>query len=377
MNRNLVHPLVEKQMRVIENVQIDELPKGMRKQMKEIAKHCNACQMKQARPRRFLFSIRDRIVGEFDHVIQVDVVNLIDGSVLHSIDVGKGFQNGFLSNKMDSITAWKMLRRCWIDAYAGAPDYIHADAGNNFNSDYFKSKGEEMGSVVKIAPAAGHERIGIVERSHAYLRKLYEKLRIDKARMPREDRLSMSFRAINDVPSSNTGISPTTLFFGVYPKLPGGGHRGYMDKRVQIIRQYSELVIKMKARKMVRDSARLRNTTSMKEMEKIKRLRPGNPVYVEREKRRWTKYTLVRVMGNIVDVISPSGKISTLSINVVPPYYEHQQQANQEKEKSVNEMKTNPCFKKSDEFHMVRRFRARQITSRDMSKVFAGFSCDK
>ena len=165
--------------------------------------------------------------------------------------------------------------------------------------------------------------------------------------------------------------------FGVYPKLLGGGHRGDIAKRAQIIRQCTELVIKMKERKLLRDSSRLRNTKTIKQMEKVKPLPPGHPVFVERGKNRWKRYTLVRIMGKNVDVILPSGKMSTFSINIVHPYNETQQQAHEEKTESVNEAKTNPCSKKNDEFHMGTRSRARQITSRVMSKVLAGFSCDK
>ncbi len=153
-------------MKVIEIARIGDLPPGIRKEQKETVQHCRTRQLKRAKPRRFLFSVRDPTVGDFNHVLQIDGVNLVHGNVLHVTDVGTGFQNGSFINKMDAETAWKMLRRRWINAYTGAPDYIHTDAESNFNSEVFKKNANAMCTIVKIAPTEGHDRIGVVERSH-------------------------------------------------------------------------------------------------------------------------------------------------------------------------------------------------------------------
>lgn len=51
-----------------------------------------------------LFSIKDPIVSDFNRMLQVDVVTLMGGNVLHIIDVGTGFQNGCFSQNMDVQT---------------------------------------------------------------------------------------------------------------------------------------------------------------------------------------------------------------------------------------------------------------------------------
>lgn len=60
-----------------------------------------------------------------------------------------------------------------------------------------------MGSNVRIAPIEGHDRIGLIERSHVYLKRVYDKLKIDLPTLSRDYRLSMSFRTMNDVPNSD------------------------------------------------------------------------------------------------------------------------------------------------------------------------------
>lgn len=93
-----------------------------------------------------------------------------------------------------------------------------------------------MGSMVRIAPTEGHGRIGLVERTHAFLKAVYDKFRIDLCALSGEERLSMAFRAVNEVPNSTTGILTTTLVFGVFPKLPGADNRVEMAQRAHIIR---------------------------------------------------------------------------------------------------------------------------------------------
>lgn len=81
---------------------------------------------------------------------------------------------------------------------------------------------------------------------------IYEKLRLDLPSISKEDRLSLIFCAINDSPSSDTRISPTTLVFRNYPKIPGAGDRRSMAKRANIIRGAPKLVTMMKSRRVIR-----------------------------------------------------------------------------------------------------------------------------
>lgn len=76
MHRNLGHPFVEKRMKVIEQADIPDLPDSTRKQLTKLVKHCKAFQLGRAKPRRFLFSIKDSCTGEFNNVIEVDMMKL-------------------------------------------------------------------------------------------------------------------------------------------------------------------------------------------------------------------------------------------------------------------------------------------------------------
>jgi len=62
-----------------------------------------------------------------------------------------------------------MLRLCWIKVYAGAPDYIHTDAGTHFNSELFKKNANDLGTLVKIAPTEGHDANQVWKKLNIYM----------------------------------------------------------------------------------------------------------------------------------------------------------------------------------------------------------------
>lgn len=275
MHRNLGHPSVETQMKVIESAEVDDLPDGSRAQLQRIADHCRPCQLMQFKPRRFLFSIKDGCTGEFNHILQMDAVKLSAGYVLHIICRGTGFQQGSFLSAMTAVEAWKTIRRIWINIYAAAPDYIQTDAGTNFTGADFKNAAGSMGIIIKTVPVEAHDRVGQIERSHAVLRAVFDKISLDLPKLSKHDRLSLSFRAIKDAPHLTTGVSPTAKVFGVFPKIPGARHRGSMAERAKVIRECTQIVIKMNARRKLRESTKLRHTPSIAEIEKLRAIEPG------------------------------------------------------------------------------------------------------
>lgn len=102
MHRNLGHPSVDKHMKVIEMAKIDDLPRETRKKIEELVRYCKACQYAKAKPRRFLFSLKDPCSGEFNNVIELDVMKLSDGYVLHVLCTGTLFQQGCFVRKMSA-----------------------------------------------------------------------------------------------------------------------------------------------------------------------------------------------------------------------------------------------------------------------------------
>lgn len=212
------------------------------------------------------------------------------------------------------------LKRYWINVHGGALDYLMIDTSSNFITEEMKDAASRMGITVKSVPTEAHNRIGKVERSQSVLRSIYEKLKIYFPCLHREERLSLTFRAANDAPSSESGTSPTMLVFSVLPKLPGAGHRGAIAERANIIREFTRKDIQMNAKRVVRDSIRSRNKISRKDIEEVKRTVPGSRVLVYREDKILLPYAFVRVRESEVHDILRSGTMSSFAINMVRPY---------------------------------------------------------
>lgn len=107
--KNIGPPALEKQTRLLESAKLDDLPDYTRQQLLHTVKHCHACRLQREKPQRFLFSIKDAIVGNFNCVLQIYVIILIDSNVLYILNVGTGFQNGCFLENMNLQSTWKML----------------------------------------------------------------------------------------------------------------------------------------------------------------------------------------------------------------------------------------------------------------------------
>lgn len=208
----------------------------------------------------------------------------MDGSVLHILDVGSGFQNGCFIRNIDAGITWRMMSRHWVDLYAGDPDYIHSEAGTNFASSTVKKSVAILGTIVRTAPTEAHDRNGLMEKSHAYFCTVYDEPRIDRPNIRKEDRPSVSFRANNDTSPSDTGIGPTTLVYVVYPKIPRAHDRGCMIERANIIRQCTTLATKMTHFHMLKGFMKIKHTPKMGELNEVRQLSPGHEVLVYRMK---------------------------------------------------------------------------------------------
>lgn len=90
-----------------------------------------------------------------------------------------------------------------------------------------------------------------------------------------------------------------------------------MAERAKITRECSELVKQIGARRVIRESTRLRNIPSLIYREDGRTARPGSTVLVYREDVGWIPYSLVGVDGNEVHVVLLSSWISSFSINMV------------------------------------------------------------
>lgn len=148
MHRNLGDITFNKRMAFIENTKLDDVPQNKRQQLKDIIGRCKTCQLLRAKPHQFLFSIKDDVTAEFNHVLQVDIMHLSDGNVLHILCTGTGFQQGQFVTNMSATEAWKVLTRIWINTYSGAANKIETDSGSNFTATELMEAAKSSGICI-------------------------------------------------------------------------------------------------------------------------------------------------------------------------------------------------------------------------------------
>lgn len=96
-------------------------------------------------------------------------------------------------------------------------------------------------SGIKLQPSGveSHNSLGVGERYHFFLRRIFNKVKTDTPKMSGKQALSLS---INDTPGPDD-LVPTLLFVGVMPRLPIKPHN------------LPDQVIRMKAMKQARYEA--------------------------------------------------------------------------------------------------------------------------
>lgn len=89
------------------------------------------------------------------------------------------------------------------------------------------------------------------------MRTVYGKICIDIPDILNEERFSLSFRAINDLPSSKIGIFPTTVMYGIFPKRPGSGKRGSMLARTHVVWYCKDIFTEMKVQHNLKEAKKI------------------------------------------------------------------------------------------------------------------------
>ena len=105
----------------------------------------------------------------------------------------------------------------------------------------------------------------------------------------------------------------------------------------------------MKSRRILRDSMKLKNSVNDEEIEKVRRLQTGSQVMVFREKEGWKLYPLAKVDGNNVNVILPSGLVSSFAIHNVRAFNENNKEKcaeSETKSPTMNSLNSEQCAEK-------------------------------
>ena len=319
LHRRFGHPSVRRLHQVLERSGHDvEL-----QAIEYLTKYCEHCQKHAKSPGRFSFTIKDDI--DFNCNVIVDILYIEGKPVLHIVDESTRFQAGRWLENISAKHVWDQLRSCWIDTYLGPPDLITTDAGKQFTSREFKQYAANMGTIIKTVPVEAHHSIGLVERYHGPLRRVFTIITTEIPGINPEMALQMAFKALNDTAGPN-GLVPTLLVFGAYPRMTDmDAPSPTITQRAVAIRKAMEEIRRSVASRQINDAINTRNgpSTSI-----IHNLPLNSPVLVFREGNTgqsgtWTgPFKLLSLQRESVTVELPNGPTIFRSTSVKPYHHD-------------------------------------------------------
>ena len=205
---------------------------------------------------------------------------------------------------------------------------VTADAGKQFMARKFKQYAANMGIIVKNAPVEAHHSIGMVERYHGPLRRVYSIIITEIPGIEADLALQMSFKAINDSVGPN-GLVPTLLVFGAYPRMTElDAPSPSITQRAMAMKKAMDEVRKCTASRQVNDALNTRNGPSTAS---VHDLPINSPVLVYREGKasqsgEWKgPYNLLSIQGESVIIELPHGPTKFRSTSIKPYFIDGQE----------------------------------------------------
>ena len=186
--------------------------------LEEISKACEACRRYSSMP--YIFRVAMPI-GEivFNQEVAMDLMWIDGKAILHVVDAQTNYQNAVLLKGQSTEQVWDAFVEAWSTVYVGYPNKIKVDQGSVFTSKKWEELSSSHGIEVQLSGIESHNSIGVGERYHGPLRKIFSILRHDNPREDPEIILRYAVKGINDTMGEN-GIVPTTLVSGCSPSFP-------------------------------------------------------------------------------------------------------------------------------------------------------------
>ena len=290
LHRHFWHPSSAKLYNLLKRTHPEETNEDTRRTLEEIQKACKTCTIMSPQPHRFRVSF-PKGPCVFNEELALDLMWLDKKPVLHVVDTNTHFSAAMFLPGKTTADIWNCFLSCWATVYIGHPDRFRVDQESVFTGKEFAQLTAREGIVLQLSGIQSHNAIGVGERYHAPLRRIYEKVKLEVPNVNQHLALQIAVKAMNDTMGPE-GLVPSLLVFGVLPRMPPRkpnlpGHEDRI-RALQIARlEMSEIVAKLK----VTTALRTRVPPAASYL-----IKPGEQVYVHNENaRRWTgPFTVTR-----------------------------------------------------------------------------------
>ena len=154
----------------------------------------------------------------FNHEVAIDLFWVAGNPVLHVVDTHTGYQNVALPKSLTAQHVRDAFLEAWFTVYVGIPHRIRADQGSGFTSKFWDNITAIHGIDLQLSGTESHNSLGIGERYHAPLRRIFRVIRAQYPKIDPEIALRLAVKAANDTLGPD-GRVPSRLVYGVDPAL--------------------------------------------------------------------------------------------------------------------------------------------------------------
>lgn len=221
IHRGFHHPSTDKLYNILKRADPNNLTSHTRQILQQISKTCDTCQRFGPRPIRFKVTLPSDKDLVFGSELSMDLMFIDGKALLHIVDTATRFSAAIFLDKYGHSTngIWNAFIDSWCTLYTGYPDRIKCDAGSAFNSKEWKGLNNMIGANISISGVEAHNSLGLGERLHAPLRRIFFKVQADHPSLKKELLLKIAVKAMNDTIGED-GLVPSLLVFGIVPRFP-------------------------------------------------------------------------------------------------------------------------------------------------------------
>ena len=222
LHRGFSHPATDKLYNLLRTARPYETNQETKLVLDQIKQACDTCQRLGPTPVRFKASLPTQDSVKFGEELSMDLMFLDGKALLHIVDTATRFSAAaFLDDDFNQSVEgiWLAFIQIWCTMYTGYPNRIRVDQGSSFTSDRWRQLTDLAGIQLRISGVKAHSSLGIGERLHEPLRRIYRKVRADYPQAHNKILLNIAVKAMNDT-IGEKGLVPSLLAFGITPRFP-------------------------------------------------------------------------------------------------------------------------------------------------------------
>lgn len=324
LHKAFYHPANDKLLGLLKKARPDKCDRRDKFLLEQIKRSCDTCQRFSQRPRSFKVSFPSHDEIRFGHELSMDLMFINNQSILHIVDTATRFSAAtFLDTNgaeygqtIEGI--WQAFIDTWCTTYTGYPNILRVDHADAFKSPRWKELTDKAGIELKISGVESHNSLGLCERYHGPLRRLFRKVHHDNPNYCPRILLRIALKAMNDTMGEN-GLVPSYLVFGILPRFPViESEVPEQRERMEIIAAAQMEMNTIIAERRIAEALRRQAPSGIETVYEI-----GDEVLVYRERKdQWIgPYTITKIDGKIVSVQNSSGTYQKdFNVTLIKPY---------------------------------------------------------